>query len=146
LAPRGVAPSGGVGSPPDGLILVVDDERGTVALMREMLEYAGFRVEHAHDGLEALARARELQPVLVLSDVMMPGLDGRDLCRELRADPALKATVIVLHSSMDERDVAWHAAGADAFLQKPFRISELPGRVRDWLRLRDNGTRPGARR
>ena len=143
---RDVAPSGGVGPVPEGLVLVVDDERGTVALMREMLEYAGFRVEHAHDGLEALARARELRPALLLSDVMMPGLDGRDLCRELRADPDLKAMVVVLHSSMDERDVAWRAAGADAFLQKPFRVSELPGRVRDWLHLRDNGTRPGRQR
>ena len=139
---NGVAPSGGVGPPPDGIILVVDDERGTVALMREMLEYAGFRVEHAYDGLDALVRARELRPVLVLSDVMMPGLDGRDLCRELRADPGLGATVVVLHSSMDERDVAWRAAGADAFLQKPFRISELPGRVRGWMQLRENGSRP----
>lgn len=139
---RGVAPSGGVGSPADGIILVVDDERGTVALMREMLEYAGYHVEHAYDGLEALARTRELRPVLVLSDIMMPGLDGRDLCRELRADPATAETVVVLHSSMDEPDVGWRSVGADAFLQKPFRISELPGRVRDWLRLRENGARP----
>ena len=139
---RGVAPSGGVGPPPDVVILVVDDERGTVALMREMLEHAGFRVEHAYDGLEALARARELRPAMVLSDVMMPGLDGRDLCRELRADPALGEMVVVLHSSMDEHEVAWRAVGADAFLQKPFRIALLPGRVRDWLRLRENGTRP----
>jgi DNA-binding response OmpR family regulator len=125
------------------VVLVVDDERGTVALISEMLEYAGFRVAQAYDGLEALARARELRPAMVLSDIMMPGMDGRDLCRELRADPALRETVVVLHSSMDESEVEWRTVGADGFLQKPFRISELPGRVRNWLQQRRNGRTSG---
>ena len=112
------------GGPP--LVLVADDELGTTLLVSDMLVFAGFAVVQAFDGVEALLRARERRPALALLDVMMPGLDGREVCRRIRADPELEGVRVVLHSSADESDVAWREAGADAFVQKPFAIRELP--------------------
>lgn len=113
-------------------ILVVDDEPGIAELMAVMLTHAGFEVAQARDGLEAVLRAREAPFDLVLLDVMLPGLDGRQTCRMLKADGALGVRV-VLHSSADEIDVDWRAVGADGFLQKPFDIRDLPRFVRAHL-------------
>ena len=114
-------------------VLVADDEAGTLALMADMLAYGGFDVVRARDGLEALVRAREAPPDLALLDVMMPGMDGREVCRQLRADPKLADVPVVLHSAADEADVDWRGCGADAFVQKPFRIRDLPDLVRRHL-------------
>lgn len=84
----------------------------------------------AHGGADALRLARETRPALVLLDVMMPDLDGRDACRALKMDPELGSVPVVLFSSADEQDVHWREPGADAFLQKPFRVRELPDFVR----------------
>jgi DNA-binding response OmpR family regulator len=126
-------------------VLVADDEEGTRALMAEMLSHSGFDVVQAHDGTEALARARATPPDLALVDVMMPGMDGREVCRRMGADPALTHVPVILHSSADERDVDWRGVGADAFLQKPFRIAQLPEFVRRHLSAR-SGQPPRARR
>jgi DNA-binding response OmpR family regulator len=126
-------------------VLVADDEAGTLALMAEMLTHSGFDVVQARDGVEALRRAREAPPDIALLDVMMPGMDGREVCRRMGADPALTHVPVILHSSADERDVDWRACGADAFLQKPFRIAQLPGLVRQHLSTRA-GAAPRARR
>ena len=115
-------------------VLVADDELGTLALMTDMLTYSGFDVTQARDGLEALVRAREAPPDLILLDVMMPGLDGREVCRRITSDPALAGVPVILHSSADEADVDWRAAGAGAFLQKPFPMRRLADIVRRILR------------
>jgi CheY-like chemotaxis protein len=86
-------------------VLVADDEEGTLVLMAEMLTYSGYDVVQARDGLEALVRARETPPALVLLDVMMPGLDGREVCRRMRADGMLDGVPIILISVADEADV-----------------------------------------
>ena len=125
-------------------ILVADDEMGTLALMADVLTYGGFDVTRARDGLEALVRAHEARPDLALIDVMMPGLDGREVCRRMRADPSLAATPIILHSSADGDDVDWREVGADAFLQKPFSIRELPDFVRKHLGRRGGAATPPA--
>ena len=117
-------------------VLVADDEEGTLALIADMLAHAGFDVVAARDGTEALRRAREAPPDLALLDVMMPGMDGREVCRRMGADPALTHVPVILHSSADEQDVAWRACGADAFLQKPFRVAHLPALVRRHLAAR----------
>ncbi|MGZ8493478.1 MAG: response regulator [Gemmatirosa sp.] len=132
-------------APPRPRVLVADDEEGTLGLMAEMLAHAGFDVVQARDGIEALARAREAPPDLALLDVMMPGLDGREVCRRMSADPALTKVPVVLHSAADERDIDWRACGADAFLQKPFRIARHPEVVREQLSARA-GRPPRARR
>ena len=71
---------------------------------------------------------------LILLDVMMPGLDGREVCRRITSDPALAGVPVILHSSADEADVDWRAVGAGAFLQKPFPMHRLADVVRRILR------------
>ena len=144
-APAPGAPAPGAAGTERPRVLVADDEEGTRSLMTEMLRYAGFDVVEARDGLEALVRAREAPPDLALLDVMMPGMDGREVCRRMGADPALTHVPVVLHSAADERDVDWRGCGADAFLHKPFRIARLPDLVRQHLSARV-GVPPRARR
>ena len=132
------------GSAPDespARILVADDEDGTLVLITTMLTYAGFTVIAARDGLEAVLRAREAAPDLALLDVMMPGLDGREVCRRMSADPALAPVPVILHSSADEREIDWRGCGAIAFLRKPFSVRELPELIRRHLRPRTDGDR-----
>jgi DNA-binding response OmpR family regulator len=114
-------------------ILIADDEPGTLALLAEMLAYSGYDVVQARDGLEALLRVRETRPALILLDVMMPGLDGREVTRRLRADHANDGMPIILHSVADEAEIDWRGAGASGFLQKPFPIRELPAIIRRHL-------------
>jgi DNA-binding response OmpR family regulator len=121
------------GAPPAACILVADDEPAITALFAQMLDYAGFRVVQAHGGAEAVSLARQRKPDLILLDVMMPDLDGRDACQVLKMDQTLRDVPVVLFSSADERDVYWRAAGADGFLQKPFSIRTLPDVVREYL-------------
>ncbi len=115
-------------------ILVADDELGTLELMTDLLTYSGYEVTQARDGLEALVRAREAPPDLALLDVMMPGLDGREVSRRLKADPVLAHIPVILQSAADESGVDWRGAGADGFLQKPFPIRHLAEVVRKHLR------------
>ena len=114
-------------------VLVADDEPAITALLAQMLEHAGFRVVEASGGMEAVTRAREQRPDLILIDVMMPDLDGRDACKLLKLDATLRRVPVVLFSSADEADVHWAACGADGFLQKPFSIRVLPDLVRGYL-------------
>ena len=121
-------------APPAACILVADDEPAITALFAQMLGFAGFQVVQAHGGAEAVSLARQQKPDLILLDVMMPDLDGRDACQVLKMDQTLRDIPVVLFSSADERDVHWRAAGADGFLQKPFSIRTLPDVVREHLR------------
>lgn len=114
-------------------ILVADDEPAITALVAEMLRYAGFAVVQARSGAEAVSLARQERPDLILMDVMMPDLDGRDACKVLKMDQSLREVPVILVSSADERDVHWSGAGADGFLQKPFSIRALPDLVRRHL-------------
>ncbi|HEX8362137.1 MAG TPA: response regulator [Longimicrobium sp.] len=114
-------------------VLVADDEPAITALVAEMLRYAGFEVVQAGGGAEAIALARQERPDVILLDVMMPDLDGRDACKVLKMDQALGGVPVILFSSADERDVHWAGAGADGFLQKPFSIRSLPDLVRGYL-------------
>jgi CheY-like chemotaxis protein len=110
-------------------ILVADDEPMTAEMLSAMLAYRGYDVVCAYDGTDALARAHELKPDAVLLDVYMPGLEGAEVARQLRADPVLSSCPIVLISSADESDIEWRDAGADLFLQKPVNLRQLPDMV-----------------
>ena len=115
-------------------VLVADDEEGTLALLTDVLTYAGFAVVQARDGLEALTLAHDHPPAVALLDVMMPGLDGREVCRRMRADDGLARVPVILCSATAIAPAAWRAAGADAFLQKPFPMRNLAELVRAQLR------------
>jgi CheY-like chemotaxis protein len=106
-------------------VLVADDEPLTAEMLALMLAFRGHEVVCANDGAEALARARELKPDVVLLDVLMPELRGDAVARRLRADPELAGCPIVLMSSVDEAEVRWRDAGAEVFLQKPFDLRQV---------------------
>ena len=106
-------------------ILVVDDEPSVADLVAIVLRHNGERVVTAHDGAEALRSARTQTFDVVVLDLMMPEMDGMEVCRALREDPRHDDTRIVLCSAAEESSVDWRAAGADTFLPKPFDVRSL---------------------
>lgn len=119
-------------------ILVVDDVPNNVKLLADLLRMQGHEVITAGGGVEGLARARNEAPDLLLLDVMMPDLNGYEVCRQLRADPSVAFLPIVLVTALDatEERVKGLEAGADDFIGKPFNRPELMARVRSLLRLK----------
>ena len=113
-------------------MLVVDDEAVIRQLIAINLELEGFEVHQAADGLDALAKARELDPDVVTLDVMMPGLDGIATAHRLRADPATRRARIVLISARTRPDDVRRGqdAGADAYVTKPFDPDDVVAAVR----------------
>jgi DNA-binding response OmpR family regulator len=122
-------------------ILVVDDEPKLVKVVREYLEHDGYRVVSAGDGREALARFREARPDLVVLDLMLPELDGLEVCRRLRRDS--NVPVIMLTARAEEVDeLVGLELGADDYVTKPFSPRALLARIRSVLR-RANPTDDG---
>jgi two-component system alkaline phosphatase synthesis response regulator PhoP len=117
-------------------ILVVDDEPGIVTIARDYLDRAGFRVITAGDGNDALRLARTERPSLLVLDLMLPGMDGLDVTRALRGDPATRTLpIIMLTARVDEADrLIGLELGADDYISKPFSPRELVARVRAVLR------------
>jgi signal transduction histidine kinase len=118
-------------------ILIVDDDPGVRGVLRELLAFEGYQVAAAGDGLEALEKAAGLVPDLILLDVMMPGMDGFEVCRRLRAHPLLGQVPVVMLTALDDSDSRLRGieAGADDFVSKPFEYVELQARVRTILQL-----------
>ena len=122
-------------------ILVVDDEKNIVQLARLYLGREGFRVEEAHDGKEALDKARALNPDLIVLDIMMPEMDGLSVCRELRKTS--NVPVIILTARSDDVDkIVGLEIGADDYLTKPFNPRELLARVKAVLRRSQGHVEP----
>ncbi|HVC12366.1 MAG TPA: response regulator [Burkholderiales bacterium] len=121
-----------------GRILVVDDQRTNVELMAGLLRGRHYDVCTAFDGEQALRLVHEARPDLVVSDIMMPVLDGYELCRRLRSDPQTALLPVVLVTSLDPQAerVRGIEAGADDFLSKPVNWTELFARVRSLLRVK----------
>ena len=116
-----------------GRILVVDDEPQIRRIMRTTLTGAGYEVDDAKTGEEALEKVREFRPDLVLLDINMPGMGGLAACRAIRAD--VNTAVIMLTVRNSERDkVEALDAGADDYVTKPFSTPELMARIRATLR------------
>ena len=114
-------------------ILVVDDERNIVQLARLYLEKEGFRVESAANGREALEKVQSARPDLVVLDLMLPELDGWEVCRRLRKDSNLP--IIMVTARDDDVDkIVGLELGADDYLTKPFNPRELVARVKAVLR------------
>ena len=118
-------------------VLIVDDDVKLTALVSEYLTREGMEVEVVHDGAQGLARARIGAPSLLVLDVMLPGLSGLDVLRQLRAghDVAARLPVLMLTARGDELDkVLGLELGADDYLPKPFSSRELAARLRALLR------------
>jgi len=119
-------------------ILIVDDNVSNVKVLKTRLAAEGYEIVTAADGEEGLAAARQHTPDLILLDVMMPKLDGLEVCRRLRADAAFPFTPIIMVTAMsDSKDViAGLEAGGDEYLTKPVDHAALAARVRSMLRIK----------
>ncbi len=123
-------------SDPERTILVVEDEESFVDALTIGLAREGFRVEIAHDGAEALLRYSEVDPDLILLDLMLPKVSGLDVCREIRAVSSVP--IIMVTAKGDEVDtVVGLEVGADDYVVKPYRLRELVARMRAVLRRHD---------
>lgn len=119
-------------------ILIVDDTPANLGVVVESLEGFGFRVVIAEDGAEALRRAQFVHPDLILMDVMMPGIDGFETCRQIKADEALRDIPVIFMTALIESDhvlKGFDAGGVD-YVTKPFQIVELLARLKTHLALR----------
>ncbi|KAB8145521.1 response regulator [Chloroflexia bacterium SDU3-3] len=118
-------------------ILIVDDEPAGRETLAALLHAERYQLEFADCGKHAIAQARDHQPDLILLDVMMPEMDGFEVCRYLRATPSLAEVPIILITALDDRDSRLEGieAGADDFITKPFDRIELRARIRAILRL-----------
>ncbi len=118
------------------LILVVDDEKHIVELVRFNLEKEGYRVISANDGFEACHLAQRGKPDLIILDVMLPGMDGFEVCREIQKDTEIgDVPIIMLTARSEEIDkILGLEIGADDYITKPFSPRELLARVRARLR------------
>jgi two-component system response regulator MprA len=121
-------------------VLVVDDDARLAASLRRALAYEGYQVQVAADGLAALAAARDREPDLVVLDLMLPGIDGWEVCRRLRAASDLPILMLTARDAVADR-VRGLDGGADDYLVKPFAYDELLARVRSLLRRREPGGR-----
>jgi DNA-binding response OmpR family regulator len=114
-------------------VLVVDDDRKMVDLIRLYLERDGYRVLSAYDGVKALDLARNAYPGLIILDLMLPQLDGLDVCRILRAESAVPIIMLTAKTTEEDKLVGLDL-GADDYITKPFSPRELVARVRTVLR------------
>ena len=118
-------------------ILVVDDEVGALTLIGIMLERGGFEVLKAHDAYEALDILKGTLPALIILDVMMPSMNGIDLCRNIRSTPQTKdIPVLILSARGDAESVSEGvAAGANDYLSKPILHHDLITKIREMLNM-----------
>ena len=123
---------------PAGKIVIADDVQANLNLLSGLLTREGYSVHPAGDGLSALDLVVSEMPDLVVTDVMMPGIDGLELCRRVKSNPATRLTPVIIVTSLGEREdrIAGINAGADDFLTKPFDPHELRARVRSLVKLK----------
>jgi two-component system response regulator MprA len=137
VAPEAGSASNPASSPapsPNGraIILVVERDPHVRALQEYFLDEAGFAVEFAPDGVAALEMARAVAPYIIITEILVPKLDGLALCRAVKKDPALRGTAVLVFSILAAESRA-REAGADAFLMKPLADRRLVDTVRTLL-------------
>ncbi|AEE91131.1 DNA-binding response regulator in two-component regulatory system with PhoR (or CreC) [Tepidanaerobacter acetatoxydans Re1] len=125
-------------------ILVVDDEKNIRELVRFNLESRGYKVKEAMDGKEALSIARTDEPLLIILDLMLPKIDGLEVCRILKGDPSTKKIPIIMLTALgDEIDkIVGLELGADDYITKPFSPREMVARVRAVIRRVEDRRKP----
>src|ERR1700676_3434504 len=113
-------------------ILIIEDERALTKVLAYNLQREGYEVTVAHDGVEGLRRAQDNPPDLVILDLMLPGMDGLDVCRELRAGEATRPIpILMLTAKAEETDqVVGFSLGADDYVTKPFSVKVLLQRIK----------------
>ena len=117
-------------------ILVVDDEPGVRGFLRDLLAEEGYEVVLASDGEEALGLAELENPEVILLDINMPGIDGLEVCKRLKAREETRYIPIIIITALDDRGFLAYLEGADDFITKPFNSMELTFRVRSMHRIK----------
>lgn len=122
-------------------VLVVDDEVSLAKIMRKQLEVSGFEVLVASDGEEALVKARELHPDLMVLDMMLPKLSGLEVCATMKQDAELRRIPILMVTARAKREDCQTALkqGADAYLAKPFELEDFVENIKRLLSKPTNG-------
>ncbi|HET7088624.1 MAG TPA: response regulator transcription factor [Anaerolineae bacterium] len=129
---------------PKETILVVDDEANIVELARLYLAQEGYRVESAGDGQTALDKIAAIRPALVVLDLMLPVVDGWEVCRRVRAGEQRDLPIVMLTARDDDVDkIVGLELGADDYMTKPFNPRELVARIRAILRRAERASAPG---
>lgn len=125
-------------------VLIVDDDVNITDILRRVLARPGRRVIVANDSREGYKTAVDEHPDLVILDVMMPGMSGRDVCWALRAEPSTRDTPIMMLSALNEPEdeVTGLQSGADTYASKPFDPGELSARVDGLLKARETARAP----
>ena len=121
---------------PKPKILIIEDERSLIDILSYNLSREGFDVSASSDGAEGLRRAQASVPDLVLLDLMLPGLDGLQICRQLRSDPKTQGIRILMVTAKSEEvdEIVGFNMGADDYVAKPFKIKPLISRIKALLR------------
>src|SRR5438046_3124721 len=121
-----------------GSVLVVDDDDANARMLARLLQHEGYTVRTAPDGETAIDLMAASPADVLLLDVMLPQIDGFEVCRRIKADPATRLTPVVFLTGLDAREhrIAGINAGADDFLAKPFNVEELRARVRSLVHLK----------
>ena len=116
-------------------ILVVEDHEDNLQILRDLLNSAGYAMIEAHDGEAAVAIAAKEKPDLILMDIQLPVMDGYEATRRIKADPALKATPVIVVTSyaLSGDEGKAKAAGCDAYITKPYSPRQLLAKVREFL-------------
>ncbi len=124
-------------------ILVVDDEQDILELIRHTLNKEGFEVHIAVNGQQAIDKAKQILPDLILMDVMMPVMDGMEACRQLKEDPTTNHISIIFLTARSEEfaELAGFEAGADDYVSKPIRGRVLLSRIKAILRRQNSGSK-----
>jgi len=117
-------------------ILIVDDEMATLLPLKRSLESEGYIVIEACDGYEAIKKSKSEMPELIILDLMMPGMDGIEVCNQLKKDSLTERIPVIMLTARDEvRDkVKGLEMGADDYVTKPFHLNELEARIRNILK------------
>ena len=122
-------------------ILVVEDNELNLKLVRDVLSFAGYQVMEARSGEQGVALAAECRPDLILMDLQLPGIDGTETLRQLRASPITQEVPVVAVTAFamrEDRERAFQS-GFDGYVVKPFSVRELPAQVRGFLSGGRNG-------
>jgi CheY-like chemotaxis protein len=127
--------------PEHALILVVERNPAVQRLERYLLEQAGYQVEFVSDGLAGFVRAQELKPHLLITEILVPKLDGLSLCHRLKTNPATSSIRVLIFSHLEAEDRA-REAGADAFIGKPLNGERLVTSVEKLIRKSQAGLEP----
>ncbi|MEN1680420.1 MAG: response regulator [Planctomycetota bacterium] len=127
-------------------ILIIEDDRSLAEVLNYNLRQDGYETGTAHDGQEGLSQAKVRVPDLVVLDLMLPVIDGLEICRRLRADPITKEVLVLMLTAKGEEtdQVAGFSVGADDYVTKPFSVKVLLERIRALTRRRSGGSHNGS--